>query len=259
MLYVQLDTNWPDHPKIIRAGIEGAGLHAIVLCLAKRLEADGWVDRAVLYRQGATDDLIGLLCDLDLLEAEEDRVRPDGWHDRNPSQAAIAATRASKKEAGRRGNHNKWHPGVDFEECAKCQVIAGSDRTVSQEISTPIAPDRTPTSRGIAEVEVPTAIAADLHTLPSGPLAELPPPVEINGYVTVERDYEPPSTFTLPGSGHVEPVVAGDPHIDPGQVVKLRALRSEVFTLPDTPAAGSSTPVAPIATPQVPTQGRDGQ
>src|SRR5688572_16521293 len=157
MLYVQLDTNWPDHPKIIRAGIEGAGLHAIVLCLAKRLEADGWVDRAVLHRHGATDELIDHLLGLDLLEAEGDRVRPDGWHDRNPSQAAIAATRASKRDASRRGNHNRWHVGVNYDDCTKCQVIAGSDPTRSHQLSTAIGVDPVLLSRGIAEVT--TAIA----------------------------------------------------------------------------------------------------
>ena len=158
MLYVQLDTNWPDNHKIIDAGIEGAGLHAIVLCLAKRLETDGWVRRAVLYRQGATDDLIGRLVDLRLLEADEGRVRPWGWLDRNPSQAAIAASRASKREAARRGNHSKWNHGGPFEDCPKCQVIAGSDRTSSQELSTAIAPLAPLLSRGIAEVT--PAIAA---------------------------------------------------------------------------------------------------
>jgi hypothetical protein len=168
MLYVQLDTNWPDHPKIIRAGLDGAGLHAIVLCLAKRLEANGWVPRPILYRQGVTDALIDRLVDLDLLEAGDDAVRPDGWLDRNPSQAAIDATRASKSDAARRGNHNRWHKDTNYETCAKCQVIAGSDRTV-------IAPDRSPTSRGRgrAESEVPAAIADAIHAAP--PTTKLPP------------------------------------------------------------------------------------
>ncbi len=61
MLYVQLDVNWPDHPKVIDAGIDGAGLHAVTLCVAKRLNTDGWVDRRILHRHGADDQLIDRL------------------------------------------------------------------------------------------------------------------------------------------------------------------------------------------------------
>lgn len=157
MLYVQLDTNWPDHPKIIRAGLDGAGLHAVVLCLAKRLETDGWVPRPTLYRQGATDELIGRLIDLDLLEDGGDAVRPDGWLDRNPSQEAIDAKRASKSEGGRRGNHRKWkHPG-DFESCPKCQVVAGCDRMGS---------DSDRLSSPEPETEVATAIGSPIAAAP---------------------------------------------------------------------------------------------
>lgn len=156
MLYVQLDTNWPDHPKIIDAGIDGAGLHAIAMCLAKRLESDGWVHRRLLYRQGATDDLIGRLIDLGLFDAEGDRVRPHGWLDRNPSQAAIVASRASKSEAAKRGNHSKWAHSGPFEKCPKCnpdpQVIAGSDQTGSQILAVDEPCDRVLLSKGTAEV-----------------------------------------------------------------------------------------------------------
>lgn len=137
MLYVQLDTNWPDHPKIIRAGYDGAGLHATVLCLAKRAENDGWVDRLLLTRRyGAPADLIDRLVSLDLLETDgADAVRPDGWLDRNPSQAAIDARREAKKAAGKRGNHERHHEGIPFDTCPKCnpkpQVVAPCDTDAS--------------------------------------------------------------------------------------------------------------------------------
>jgi hypothetical protein len=171
VLYVPLDTNWPDHPKIIRAGIDGAGLHAIVLCLAKRLEADGWVPRILLYRQGATDELIERLVDLDLLEMRGDEVRPDGWLDRNPSQAAISARRASKAEAGKRGNHSKHGHSGTFEECGLCnpkaQVVAGSETVRSQALAVDEPCDPIPTSRGRVEGEVKAATAScdNLHPL----------------------------------------------------------------------------------------------
>ena len=161
MLYVQLDTNWPDHHKIIDAGVDGAGAHAIILCLAKRLESDGWVRRTVLRRYGIDADLIARLVDLDLLEDGTDAVRPDGWLDRNPSQAAIEAERSAKKEAGRRGNHAKWeHPG-SFEDCARCnpkpQVVAPCEDVRSGRI----ADDRTPTKQSESEVAIAIDAAND--------------------------------------------------------------------------------------------------
>lgn len=171
MLYVQLDTNWPDHPKIIEAGVEGAGAHAIILCLAKRLEGDGWVPLSLLRRYDIDLDLIDHLQGLRLLEGDPGRVRPWGWLDRNPSQAAIEAKRAAKAEAGRRGNHEKWnHPG-EFEDCAKCnpepQVIAPCDRTGSHPEGVRSQSDRTPTKSESKAAAAPDAIAPDLGTPPA--------------------------------------------------------------------------------------------
>lgn len=133
MLYVQLDVNWPDHPKLIEAGLEGAGLHAVAMCLAKRLESDGWMHRALLRRHGATDALIDLLVDLELFDADGDRVRPHDWLDRNPSQAAIDARRATKAEAAKAGNHRRWGHDGDVTTCARCNpstlVVAPCDHT----------------------------------------------------------------------------------------------------------------------------------
>lgn len=163
MLYVQLDTNWPDNHKIIEAGVDGAGAHAIILCLAKRLEKDGWVRRALLRRYGVDAELIDRLVLLELLEADDVQVRPWDWHSRNPSQAAIEAKKQAKKAAGALGNHERWHPGIPFDSCPKCQVVATSDPNPSQELSTAIPPDPTPTSRGKAEVA--TAIAEPMTAL----------------------------------------------------------------------------------------------
>lgn len=168
MLYVQLDTNWPDHHKIIDAGVEGAGAHAIILCLAKRLESDGWVRRSLLRRYDIGPDLLDRLLKLRLIEADDVQVRPHGWLDRNPSQAAIDAIRAAKKEAGRKGNHTRWqHPG-EFENCPLCnpetQVVAECDRVGSQEARTP--------TKSESESEVPTAIAAASFDPP--PIVKIP-------------------------------------------------------------------------------------
>lgn len=131
MLYVQLDANWPDHPAVMVAGLEAAGLHAIAMCLAKRLNMDGWVTRPHLHRHKASDELIDQLVGLGLLDAAGDRVRPAGWHERNPTKAAIAAKAAAKKRSAKEGNHKRWEHAGPVDDCAICypeaQVIAGSD------------------------------------------------------------------------------------------------------------------------------------
>ena len=120
-LFVQLEVTWADHPKIMHVGLDGAGLHALVLCTAKRMESDGILHRAHLHRLGASDELIGRLVDVGLLdEIEGDRFRPHGWHDRNPSQGAIDAIRTAKRASGMRGNHARWgHKGL-FKDCPIC-------------------------------------------------------------------------------------------------------------------------------------------
>ena len=143
-LFVKLETTWADHPKIIAAGLDGRGLHATALCISKRLETDGWIDRALLHREGATDDLIDRLVELHLFDAEGTRVRPHHWHDRNPSQGAIDATRSAKAEAARAGNHKRWKHPKPIAQCEICtpnpQVDRISDRSGSHAVAEP-SPD----------------------------------------------------------------------------------------------------------------------
>jgi hypothetical protein len=169
VLYVQLDVNWVNNPKVARAGLDGAGLHAVCMCLAKSLETDGWIDLLILSRYGSTDELVDRLVGLGLLERDGERVRPHDWLERNMSQAAIDALREAKKEAGRRGNHNKWHDG-EFETCARCnpeaQVVAGCDQVGSQS-------HRSDSEVRSPEPEVPTAIAERID-LEHHPVPKIP-------------------------------------------------------------------------------------
>lgn len=143
-LFVKLETTWADHPKIIAAGLAGRGLHATALCISKRLETDGWIDRALLYREGADDTLIDRLVELELFDTEGPRVRPHHWHDRNPSQGAIDATRSAKAEAARLGNHKRWKHPKPIAQCEICtpeaQVTRISDRNGSHAVAEP-SPD----------------------------------------------------------------------------------------------------------------------
>lgn len=121
MLYVQLDVNWIDNPKIMEVGLDGAGLHAAALCIAKRMETDGVLHRRHLLRAGGTDELIDRLIEVELLDAVDGRrVRVHGWLDRNPSHGAIAANRSAKSASGREGNHRRWGHDGPVETCLKC-------------------------------------------------------------------------------------------------------------------------------------------
>lgn len=135
-LFVPLDVNWPDHPKVIAAGLDGAGLHAQALCLAKRLNTDGELSRVLLHRLGAPDELIDRLVELGLFDqVDADSIAVHGWLRRNPSSAAIAARRRAKVLAGKAGNHAKWkHPG----ELDVCPICHPEDPRSSQGA---IAPD----------------------------------------------------------------------------------------------------------------------
>ena len=164
-LFVKLEVTWVDNPKVIAAGMAGKGLHAVAMCLSKRLETDGWIDRALLYREGADDALIDECIGLDLLEADGRRVRPFGWLDRNPSQGAIDAIRATKADAARRGNHKRWHGDGPIESCEKCQVDRTSDRTGSH-------PDRK--SSPDTDTETDTSTKSQDYSQPD---AEPSPPV----------------------------------------------------------------------------------
>lgn len=120
MLFVQLEVNWPDNEKVIDAGWECAGVHAGIMCIAKRLDSDGWVPLKITARYEMPEDVIDRLVKHGLLEREGDRVRPNDWHDRNPTKAALAAKKAAKVRAGKAGNHTRYGHLGDVEHCRIC-------------------------------------------------------------------------------------------------------------------------------------------
>lgn len=117
-LFVQLDVNWPNNDKVIAVGLDGAGLHAVAMCLAKQMETDGVLSRALLTRHGATPELIDRLVDERLFDAvDARRVGIHGWLERNTSAEDF-------RTHGRRGNHKRYgHPGP-FETCPRCNPIS---------------------------------------------------------------------------------------------------------------------------------------
>lgn len=133
-MYVPLDVNFPDDPRIEEVGLAAAGLYAQACCVAKRLGSEGALTKRQLLKL-ATDgehdpeDLILRLLMVDLL------VRQDG-----PEEYLIRAwknhNRTFDENQGNRLNHIRWHekkgrtdPGCRW--CAKPQVTPGASGTES--------------------------------------------------------------------------------------------------------------------------------
>lgn len=93
-LYVKLDSNFPDDEKIEDVGLEGAGLYAMALCVAKRLNEDGRIRRSKLRRLGASDDLIDECVAVGLFTEDGDSVFIAAWLGHNESAEDIATRRA---------------------------------------------------------------------------------------------------------------------------------------------------------------------
>lgn len=111
-LYVPLDVNFPDDDKIIAVGLDGAGLYAMALCIAKRMNRDGHLTRTHLTRLGASDDLIDCLVKHDLVRADTNgHLQITAWLGHNDSAEVIEEKRAKEAQRKRltRGKRPRGH------------------------------------------------------------------------------------------------------------------------------------------------------
>ena len=108
-LFVRLEVDWVDNPKLIAAGMDGRGCHAVACCLAKRLETDGWVHRDVLVDHGANRALVDRLIALEVFDVDGYLVRPEGWDSSRPRHRPAIPTWV-RREVYERDNY----------ECQQC-------------------------------------------------------------------------------------------------------------------------------------------
>jgi len=116
-MYVPLDVNFPDDPKIMDAPLPVVAIYVMALCVAKRLPTDGVLTEGHLRRLGADDDIISALYASDLVRPDVSgrpgHVQITAWLVHNESQAEIAAKRqtdAQRKRAARRKRPNYVQP-----------------------------------------------------------------------------------------------------------------------------------------------------
>jgi hypothetical protein len=108
-LYVPVDVNFPDDPKIVEAGPDAEHLYLRGLLLAKRIGGDGVLARGHLYRlcgdfacilSGDTnpDDLAKALVAADLWRETDGGWQITAWLVHNPSDAEISSQRESERD-----------------------------------------------------------------------------------------------------------------------------------------------------------------
>jgi hypothetical protein len=105
-LYVPLDVNYQDDPRVLRAGPMAELVYLRSLTLAKRLDDDGRIEDVHLRRlcDGIEDDPLEVandLCNAGLWITDGDAYRIAAWLKHNPSKAALEADREAEAERGR--------------------------------------------------------------------------------------------------------------------------------------------------------------
>ena len=104
-LYVPLDVDYADNPKMIGVGERGEVLYIRALCLAKRTLTDGFIDERQLVRFGlpGVEVRAESLVREGLWEKVPGGYQITGWLERNTSASAIHEASTKRAEAGRLG------------------------------------------------------------------------------------------------------------------------------------------------------------
>lgn len=155
-MYVPLDVNFPDDDKIEEAGLAGAGLYAMALCIAKRTMSDGRVTLTKLRRLGADDALVAELVRLDLFRTRADdpgAVWITAFLAHNDDAATVEQKRSSDAQR-KRATRRKRPSGLQADGAGASENV----RSLEVEIE------------GESEVEVdPSHISGQPHSVAADP------------------------------------------------------------------------------------------
>ena len=108
-LFVKLDVDYPDNPKIISAGPMAELLYVRGLCLAKRTLSDGFIDSRQFARMGIpdADAHAETLVANGLWRSVKNGYRIVGWLERNNSAKRVAEIAKERAAAGSAGGKAK--------------------------------------------------------------------------------------------------------------------------------------------------------
>lgn len=110
MSWVRIDDQFPDHPKIVRAGPAAAWLYVCGLCYCARYLTDGIVPRGQVRRLADIDDpaaAAAALVGAGLWEETEAGYAVHDYLAYNPDRARVEAIRTARAEAGAKGGKQK--------------------------------------------------------------------------------------------------------------------------------------------------------
>ena len=141
-LFLPLDIEYASDDEFIEAGPLAELLFIRASCFIKRKRQDGQLrhNQLPLISNGikASRQHAAKLVEVGLWIDEGDHWFVPSYLKHNPSNAEIKASTDIAKEAGIKGNHERWHVGEDGKPNSKCPICVAE--RVANPIGTPIAP-----------------------------------------------------------------------------------------------------------------------
>lgn len=112
--WFKVDDRFPESDKVIELTLRPEGLAALglwTLCgaWAAGRGNGGRIPEAVVKRYRGTRRHVAALVDVGLWDPSDDDWQFHDWDDYNESAEAAEAVKIAEREAGRRGNHERWH------------------------------------------------------------------------------------------------------------------------------------------------------
>jgi hypothetical protein len=125
-LFLPLDVEYASDVEFIEAGPMAELLYIRVACFIKRKSLDGRLKRSQLTVAAGNIPQpakhAAQLVEVGLWVDEGDSWYVPAYLKRNPTKADITAVRDMQKEAGERGNHERWHTGPEGKPSPKCRL-----------------------------------------------------------------------------------------------------------------------------------------